>query len=104
MPHHATEEELTQIFNKFGTVVELRIHSKSGPKVPGVRAPPNYGFITYDDPESVQNCLAHMVSFMCTFILNYNSHFFWIESLQFSSFALTILLRPNDILPPNSNI
>lgn len=62
VPHHATEDELSAIFNKFGTVVDLRIHSKSGPKMPGVRAPANYGFITYDDPDSVKNCLAHMVS------------------------------------------
>ena len=26
------------------------------------RAPPNYGFITFEDPQSVQNCLANMVS------------------------------------------
>lgn len=57
IPHHATEEELTVLFSKYGTVVDLRIHSKPGAKVPGVRAPPNYGFITYEDPTSVQNCL-----------------------------------------------
>ncbi|XP_062539981.1 ras GTPase-activating protein-binding protein 1 isoform X2 [Armigeres subalbatus] len=57
IPHHATEEELSMLFSKYGTVVDLRIHSKPGPKVPGVRAPPNYGFITYEDPSSVQNCL-----------------------------------------------
>lgn len=65
VPHHATEEELTQMFAKFGTVVDLRIHSKSVQKMPGARAPQNYGFITYDDPEAVQNCLAHMVSVLC---------------------------------------
>lgn len=49
------------MFGRFGTVVDLRIHSKPGPKIPGVRAPQNYGFITYEDPESVQTCLANMV-------------------------------------------
>lgn len=58
IPHHATEEELSSLFSKYGTVVDLRIHSKPGAKVPGVRAPPNYGFITYEDPSSVQSCLA----------------------------------------------
>ncbi|XP_029711263.1 ras GTPase-activating protein-binding protein 1 [Aedes albopictus] len=58
IPHHATEEELSVLFSKYGTVVDLRIHSKPGAKVPGVRAPPNYGFITYEDPSSVQSCLA----------------------------------------------
>lgn len=62
VPHHATEEALKVIFSKFGTVVDLRICSKSGPRVTGGRSPPNYGFIIYDDPESVQNCLAHVVS------------------------------------------
>lgn len=61
VPHHATEEELKTLFSKFGTVIDLRIHSKPGSKVPGVRLPPNYGFITYEDPESVQNCLSNCV-------------------------------------------
>uniref|UniRef100_U5ER35 Putative rasputin n=1 Tax=Corethrella appendiculata TaxID=1370023 RepID=U5ER35_9DIPT len=60
IPHHATEEELKALFSKFGTVNQLRILSKSGPKTPGGRAPPNYGFITYDDPQSVKNCLSNM--------------------------------------------
>lgn len=63
VPHHATEEELKIMFGRFGTVVDLRIHSKPGAKMPGIRAPQNYGFITYEDPESVQTCLANMVSF-----------------------------------------
>lgn len=62
VPHHATEEELKIMFGQFGTVVDLRIHSKPGAKMPGIRAPQNYGFITYEDPESVQTCLANMVS------------------------------------------
>ncbi|XP_055615733.1 ras GTPase-activating protein-binding protein 1 isoform X2 [Toxorhynchites rutilus septentrionalis] len=60
IPHHATEEELKALFSKYGAVVDLRIHSKPGQKMPGVRAPPYYGFITYEDPASVQNCLADM--------------------------------------------
>lgn len=59
VPHHATEEELKALFSKYGNVIDLRIHSKTMSKVPGVRLPPNYGFITYEDPESVQNCLSH---------------------------------------------
>ncbi|XP_050080758.1 uncharacterized protein LOC126568337 [Anopheles maculipalpis] len=60
IPHHATEEELKTLFSKFGTVVDLRIMSKSVQKMPGMRTPPHYGFITYDDPASVQTCLANM--------------------------------------------
>lgn len=60
IPHHATEDELKTLFSKFGTVVDLRIMSKPVQKMPGVRTPPHYGFITYDDPASVQNCLSNM--------------------------------------------
>lgn len=69
VPHHATEDDLKVMFGRFGTVIDLRIHSKPGPKITGVRAPQNYGFITYEDPKSVQNCLASMVSTMHEFAL-----------------------------------
>lgn len=59
VPHHATEDELKTLFNKFGPVMDLRIHSKPGPKVPGIRNPQNYGFITYENSQSVENCLSH---------------------------------------------
>lgn len=62
LPHNATRDELKILFNRFGSVADLRIHSKTTQKVPGGREPPYYGFITYDDPESVQNCLANTVS------------------------------------------
>ncbi|XP_005190459.1 ras GTPase-activating protein-binding protein 2 [Musca domestica] len=60
IPHHASEEELKSLFSQFGSVVDLRILSKSSGKIlPGGRNPLNYGFITYSDPEAVQNCLAN---------------------------------------------
>lgn len=63
LPHSATEDDLRELFSQFGNIVELRIHSKSGNKVqPGVRVPPNYGFITYEDQVSVQNCLVAKVN------------------------------------------
>lgn len=63
IPHHASEEELKSLFSQFGSVVDLRILSKSSGKIlPGGRNPLNYGFITYSDPEAVQNCLANCVS------------------------------------------
>uniref|UniRef100_A0AAR5Q5L7 NTF2 domain-containing protein n=1 Tax=Dendroctonus ponderosae TaxID=77166 RepID=A0AAR5Q5L7_DENPD len=61
LPHSATDDELREIFGKFGTVVDLRVHSKpatKGPKVGQSRLPPNYGFITYDSQQSVMACLA----------------------------------------------
>ncbi|KAF5276201.1 hypothetical protein FQR65_LT04006 [Abscondita terminalis] len=60
LPHSATEDELRDIFASFGQIVDLRIHSKPNAKgtTPGGRAPPNYGFITYENQQAVLNCLA----------------------------------------------
>lgn len=62
----ATEDELREIFGEFGSIVDLRVHSKPVNKVgggtPGTRAPPNYGFITYETQEGVQTCLLGKVS------------------------------------------
>lgn len=59
LPHAATEEELREIFSEFGTIVDLRVHNKppTKPGMVGGRTPPNYGFITYDSQQSMQNCL-----------------------------------------------
>lgn len=59
------------MFSKFGNVVDLRICSKSGARPSGGRSPPNYGFIIYDDPESVQTCLAHTVSYLKILFTNF---------------------------------
>lgn len=64
LPHTATEDELRDIFSEFGTIVDLRVHSKPVNKIggpPGARAPPNYGFITYETQEGVQTCLQRKV-------------------------------------------
>lgn len=60
LPHNATEDDLREIFSNFGNILDLRIHSKPNSKAgpPGSRAPPNYGFITYETQNNVQNCLA----------------------------------------------
>ncbi|KAJ8916976.1 hypothetical protein NQ315_008376 [Exocentrus adspersus] len=60
LPHTATEEELREIFGEFGAIVDLRVLSKPANKMgglPGVRAPPHYGFITYETQMEVQACL-----------------------------------------------
>lgn len=75
VPHRATEEELREIFAKFGRVVDLRIHTKSTAKNPSSRPLPNYGFITFEDQQSVQNCLNAMVSgFFINFYLLKERH------------------------------
>lgn len=60
IPHHASEDDLKALFARFGSIVELRILSKpgGGKMTPGVRSPLNYGFITYEEAESVQTCMA----------------------------------------------
>lgn len=69
LPINATEDELKVFFGKFGPVVDLRVHSK-GPK-PGQRITANYGFLTFEDADSAQNCLSNCVSiFIYLFIWN----------------------------------
>ncbi|KAG5671450.1 hypothetical protein PVAND_001646 [Polypedilum vanderplanki] len=51
LPTSATEEELRQMFSVFGKIADLRIHTKQ-PAKPGGRPVPNYGFITFEDPQS----------------------------------------------------
>ncbi|XP_069671882.1 ras GTPase-activating protein-binding protein 1 isoform X2 [Periplaneta americana] len=57
LPHHATEDELKDLFGKYGQIVDLRIHSKQNNKgLPGNRVP-NYGFIIFEDVNTVQHVL-----------------------------------------------
>lgn len=50
------------MFGKFGTIIDLRIHSKPNNKgVPGNRVP-NYGFITFEDANIVKEVLSSRVS------------------------------------------
>uniref|UniRef100_A0A1A9X5N9 Rasputin n=1 Tax=Glossina brevipalpis TaxID=37001 RepID=A0A1A9X5N9_9MUSC len=60
IPHDALEEELKALFARFGTIVDLKILSRRTGRQPSdVRNTQKYGFITYEDAESAQNCLAH---------------------------------------------
>jgi RNA recognition motif-containing protein len=63
VPRGATQDELREIFSKFGRIAELRIHSKSQ-KNHSAGSLPNYGFITFEDQQAVQNCLNARVSFL----------------------------------------
>lgn len=63
IPHQATEEDLRPLFAKYGQVLELRILSKTNtPKIIGRPPPPNYGFITFSDPDAATNCHNENVS------------------------------------------
>ncbi|KAK3608225.1 hypothetical protein CHS0354_007240 [Potamilus streckersoni] len=52
LPHNITEKELKTFFEKYGSVMELRINTKSsGGKLP------NFGFVVFDSPDPVQQIL-----------------------------------------------
>ena len=59
VPHHATETDLRQLFERYGKVAELRVHSK--PNNNNVRVP-NYGFITFEESQVVVKVLNDLVS------------------------------------------
>lgn len=73
LPHNASEDDLRQVFESYGRVVELRIHSKSndrckGPQGNNTGKVPNYGFITFEDQQVVSKVLQNLVSVLLTHI------------------------------------
>lgn len=61
------------MFESYGRVVELRIHSKSndrckGPQGNNTGKVPNYGFITFEDQQVVSKVLQNLVSFFFFFV------------------------------------
>ncbi|XP_017798747.1 PREDICTED: ras GTPase-activating protein-binding protein 1 [Habropoda laboriosa] len=65
LPHNASEDDLRQVFESYGRVVELRIHSKSndrckGPQGNNTGKVPNYGFITFEDQQVVSKVLQNV--------------------------------------------
>ncbi|XP_012234120.1 ras GTPase-activating protein-binding protein 2 isoform X2 [Linepithema humile] len=62
LPHNASENDLRQVFERYGRVAELRVHSKSNDRCKGPQAGnnarvPNYGFITFEDQQVVTKVL-----------------------------------------------
>lgn len=53
LPTQASEDELRELFGPFGLVTDVRIYSKPQQNNTKGRPVPNYGFITFEDPESV---------------------------------------------------
>ncbi|XP_015588454.1 ras GTPase-activating protein-binding protein 2 isoform X2 [Cephus cinctus] len=63
LPHHASESDLRILFERYGKVAELRIHSKQNERSKGPQGAttttrvPNYGFITFEDQQVVSKVL-----------------------------------------------
>merc|ERR1719394_1673947 len=63
LPHNCNEEELMDLFGKFGKVVDVRINQKSGREnavARGGKAPqfvPNFGFIVFEQADAVERAL-----------------------------------------------
>lgn len=67
LPHNASENDLRQVFERYGRVAELRVHSKSNDRCKGPQGGnntarvPNYGFITFEDQQVVAKVLNSLV-------------------------------------------
>lgn len=57
LTHSITEEDLKSHFTQFGKVLDMRINTKQPQKIGGGKVP-NFGFIVFDDAESVQKVLS----------------------------------------------
>jgi RNA recognition motif-containing protein len=53
---------LQELFGKYGTIIDLRIHSKQNNKGAAGNRVPNYGFITFENADDVQKVLSMKVS------------------------------------------
>jgi RNA recognition motif-containing protein len=65
LPTKATEDQLREMFSIYGRVTELRVHANPTQKNPSQRPVKNYGFITFEDQQSVNNLLNAPVSLYC---------------------------------------
>lgn len=57
IPHVTTEDALKELFERFGPVLDVRIHGKNGVRAAGGRAP-LYAFVVFDSPKAAEAALA----------------------------------------------
>lgn len=57
IPHVTTEEALKELFERFGPVLDVRIHGKNGVRAAGGRAP-LYAFVVFESPKAAEAALA----------------------------------------------
>lgn len=91
VPQNATDEEFRDIFSKFGNIVDLRIKKNNNIGANNSRPGPGYGFITFDNNESVLKCLNSVVSFFRFLPLapihnfRLTSHKIWFQPIIYQS-------------------
>jgi Ras GTPase-activating protein-binding protein 1 len=61
VPLSASEQDIKDIFSKYGTVVDLRLNCKAPAKGQPGKIFPKYGFVIFSDSAAVKYCLQSRV-------------------------------------------
>jgi Ras GTPase-activating protein-binding protein 1 len=61
VPLSASEQDIKDIFSKYGTVVDLRLNCKAPAKGQPGKIFPKYGFVIFSDSAAVKSCLQSRV-------------------------------------------
>ena len=63
LPHYCQEQDLADLFSKFGKVVEVHINTKGFAQSRNLperqKSVPNFGFVFFEDKKAVAECLSH---------------------------------------------
>lgn len=92
LPQDITEDELKTFFSSFGTILDVRINRTN--QKSGAGRTPNYGFVTFDNPNVVKKILNQKVS-----CFNHVFHVILTSCLflsQYTSKIIDSMLRKND--------
>ncbi|GIX83309.1 ras GTPase-activating protein-binding protein 2 [Caerostris extrusa] len=92
LTHSITEEELKNHFTQFGRVLDMRINTKQTQKIGGGKVP-NFGFIVFEDPDSVQKVLSSRPIY-------FNDHRLNVEEKKRPKDSSRIISSDNRIGPP----
>jgi len=70
LPLSVTEDDLKAVFEKFGRIVDCHINNKPKPSLQSGQKPPNFGFVIFDEVNSVQKVLEHPTLYLGSNRLN----------------------------------
>jgi len=63
LPHYCQEQDLADLFSKFGKVVDVRINTKGVAQSKNLpdsqKSVPNFGFVVFEDEKAATECLSH---------------------------------------------